>query len=67
MNESSQSVEEALDGVARALHRLGTNDAGTRMGGLEALGVLLADSLEKIASSIDGLAEAVDRLAEKEG
>lgn len=51
-------VAEALQFVGRAIDRLGTADAATSMGGLEAHAVLIGERLASIASSLDGVAES---------
>jgi hypothetical protein len=45
--------------IAEQLKKLGNADAGTRMGGLEALGAAIKDSNGEIASALAELAEAV--------
>jgi hypothetical protein len=46
------AVASALDGVAKAIQRLGNADAATPMGGLEALGAAVKAAGEEIASAI---------------
>lgn len=43
------AIADALDRCAGAIHKLGNADAMTPMGGLEALGVALSESLDRIA------------------
>ena len=43
----------ALQGVARALDRLGNADAATSMGGLEALGVAITTAAGEIADALE--------------
>jgi hypothetical protein len=62
-NMEAANIVDALDSVANAirygLKGLGTGDAATRMGGLEAHGLAIKDSADQIASAIRDLAEAV--------
>lgn len=55
---------EGLQAIAGAIHLLGTADAATPMGALEALGVSVKEGNEAIAWAIRDLAEAVRELAE---
>lgn len=50
-------LAEAINNVARSIHRLGNADANTPLGGLEGLG-------KQIGQSLDGLATAVSELAD---
>jgi len=43
------AISDGLQSVARALVRLGHNDAATNMGALEALGAAVLDGAERIA------------------
>lgn len=54
--EDENEIAEALQSVARAIKYLGNGDAMTPMGGLEALGKVMSES-------IDGLAEAMREVA----
>lgn len=66
-NESDANMEEAnvVDGlyaiarslrdVAEAIHALGNNHASTSMGAIEALGLVVKDSLSSLASSMERL------------
>lgn len=58
-DEDGDSVAEAIREVARALRLLGNADAGTQMGGLEALGAVLREGLSEVAGSISDLATAI--------
>jgi hypothetical protein len=51
------AIARALERVGRAIDRLGNADAATPMGGLEALGGVLKDGMEQMASAISGLRE----------
>lgn len=64
------AIARALEYVGRAIDRLGNADAGTPMGGLEALGKCILDSVDglgmvmgsvfsDLSGSIDSLADAV--------
>lgn len=55
---------EALICVANALLRLGNADAGSPMGGLEALGVAVKEGLDGISSSLESIAQSLDRVSE---
>jgi hypothetical protein len=50
---------EGLEMVARAIQRLGNADAGTPMGGLEALGAVIKEAGESISGALHELAEAI--------
>ena len=56
--------ENGLFAVALAIQRLGNADAITPMGGLEALGKVVMEGDELIASAISELADAVRNVAE---
>ena len=62
-NMEAANVVDALDSVANAirygLKRLGTADAATPMGALEAHAAVIKEGAENIASAIRDLAEAV--------
>lgn len=62
-NMEPANVVDAIHGVggaiARALDRLGNADAATPMGGLEALGAVLKETIEQAASEIAGGLHAV--------
>ena len=57
--DDGQTVTMALYELAAAVQRLGNADAGTPMGGMEALGVVFAEGMSAISSSLDELAAAV--------
>lgn len=50
---------DSLDGIARALRALGNADASTPMGGLEAHGLAIRQSLDRLTSAADGIADAI--------
>lgn len=50
--DSMAAVALAIDRLATAVRDLGNGDAATRMGGLEALGKVMEDGMERIASAI---------------
>lgn len=58
MDEENE-LAEALQAIARSIHRLGNADALTPMGGLEALGKVLSESMDGLASAIREVAEAI--------
>lgn len=63
----SNNPTEALDGIASALHWLGTGDAGTSMGAIEALGVMNKEGASEIATAIrDGLESIADAIRSRE-
>ena len=56
------AVAKSLDGVAKAIIRLGNADAATPMGGMEALGDIIAKS---IATGLNDIAMAIEDAAEE--
>ena len=58
-DDGQYAIAYALLRVARAIDRLGNADAATPMGGMEALGKVVGDQLEAIASALGSLADAV--------
>jgi len=63
MSYEYRESTEGLMAIARAIQRLGNADAGTPMGGLEALGAVNKEGYNKIAGSISELAEAIREVA----
>lgn len=68
MKTTSSSVEtlklnraqcEAIESVASALRDLGNGNAATNMGAIEALGVVIKEGSEAIASGLHAIAEAI--------
>ena len=59
--QSPTTVVDALEQVARALQRLGNGNASTDFGAIEALGMQIEKSSNRIADSLDGIAAAIDR------
>lgn len=67
-------LAENAAGIAHAIHRLGTNNAFTSMGAIEALGVTvqenagatgaIADHLQSMVLAIEGHAEATQAIAD---
>lgn len=45
-------VADAINGLAASVQRLGNADASTHMGGLEALGKVLAEGMSGVASAL---------------
>ena len=64
MDERETELADAIDGVARALHRLGNADACTAMGGLEAHGKAILDAAEMIAGALSQVASAIETAAD---
>jgi len=71
--EESQ-LADALDRIAYALRQLGNADAATPMGGMEALGKELSESIRDIAGAVentgaiqDGIEEGAKQLAKAIG
>lgn len=62
--QENASIPEALRGIASALRDLGNADASTPMGAIEALGAVIAEGLNSVASAISEHVEAVRDLAE---
>lgn len=50
------AVARSLEAIARSIHALGNSDAATHMGGLEALGKTLSESIERVAESMENQA-----------
>lgn len=46
------AIARALDGLSLAIHRLGTADAGTRMGAIEVLSMEIKDGFTRLADAI---------------
>ncbi len=59
MDDEEDSLAEAIQSVARSIRDLGNGDAATHMGGLEALGKVLSESIEILASAMNDIAEAI--------
>jgi hypothetical protein len=57
--EGENELAEALHAIARSLDRLGNADAATSMGGLEALGKVLSESILVLAYAMRDVAEAI--------
>ena len=53
------SEKDELAAIAHALHRLGTNNADTQMGGLEAVALEIRDGCQNIAEALLEVAEAL--------
>ena len=69
--DESDETAIAMMEIARALNRLGNNGAvtpmGTEMGGLEALGVVMAESADKTSDALYQIADALRRIGEEMG
>ncbi len=63
MEDENETLFEGLIEIARAINRLGNADAATSMGGLEALGKMIKEGDERIATSISDVAEALLEVA----
>jgi hypothetical protein len=60
------NVTEGLFAIADALHRLGTGDASTNFGAIEALAMMINKSLKEHGSAIaEGLREAAQAINDK--
>jgi hypothetical protein len=55
-----QAVADGLFAVAAAIKLLGNADAATSMGGLEALGKVVREGFESLASSVSGIGFSLD-------
>jgi hypothetical protein len=62
--EEEENIVSAINRLALQVKYLGNGDAATSMGGLEALGKVLSESNQCIASALSGVAQAIDRLAD---
>src|SRR5262245_11858771 len=51
---AQEHLAPALDGIARAIGRLGNGDASTSMGALEALGLTLKEGFERLDGGYGG-------------
>lgn len=58
--EQSESLAAAIDGVARALSRLGNGDAATAMGAIENLALEVREGSTRIAEALNAIAEAIE-------
>lgn len=67
-NGENANVVDVLDRLARAvstgLKRLGTGDAATPMGAIEAHALEVKNAGEAIAGSLESIATAINRLAD---
>ena len=61
-NGEPANVVDAIFAVARSLDRLGNADAGTAMGGLEALGAAVSKASENISGAIEHLADTIEQM-----
>ena len=59
MLDDENDLAEAMQAVARAIRNLGNADAATPMGGLEALGKVLSESIDSLAASVSEVADAI--------
>jgi hypothetical protein len=57
--EDEDDLAQAIRSVGRAIDRLGNADAMTPMGGLEALGKVLSESIDGLAAAMHDVAEAI--------
>lgn len=67
-NLEAANVVDALDGIGRAIRHglkwLGTGDAATPMGAIEAHGSMVIEAAEKVEAGLESIARALDGLAE---
>lgn len=59
MEDDENEVADALRAIARSINYLGNADAMTPMGGLEALGKVMSESLDGVAAALRDVAEAI--------
>lgn len=57
-------LEDVAKAIRFAAKHLGTGDAATDMGALEAVGAVIRDTGEAVASAIGGVAQSIDGLAD---
>ena len=57
--DDGMTVTTGLYELAAAVQRLGNADAGTPMGGMEALGAVFAEGMRGISAGLEDLAQAV--------
>ena len=57
LTQAFLEIATSLNRCAKAIERLGTNDAATRMGAIEMLAKETRDGLYTLSTSVDGLAE----------
>lgn len=53
IRSDGEKIADAIESLARAVHALGNNNAGTNMGAIENLAKELRDGLAAIAESIE--------------
>lgn len=58
------AVADSIDGLTRAVHRLGLADASTEFGALENLALEVRKGSERIARALDGLASEMANVAD---
>ena len=59
-DDDEDPMVDAVRAVARSIQRLGNADAMTPMGGLEALGKVLSESIDGLADAMRDVARAID-------
>ena len=52
-DSDEEAIADGLFAIAKALHQLGNADASTPMGGLEALGAVIREGLQNMATAIE--------------
>lgn len=57
--DEENALADALRAIARSITFLGNGDAATPMGGMEALGAVLSESLNGVASALHEVAQAI--------
>lgn len=60
MEFDKNAVAEAINSLARAVHALGTNNAGTQMGAIEYLAVEIREGSTRIAEGLNSIALAIE-------
>ena len=59
-DDDDDPMVDAVRAVARSINNLGNADAATSMGGLEALGKVMSESLDRVADALRDVARAID-------
>lgn len=57
--EDENELADALRAIARSITLLGNADAATPMGGLEALGKVLSESIDGLSAAMRDVADAI--------
>lgn len=57
--DSLLAIARSIDGLSRAIHKLGMADAATPMGAIEAHSLEIKQASERISEAISGLADTL--------